>query len=76
MAYEYFKAKLKSNGDKAFWIGKLSDKCLPIRILLTLRFIHFAWKSFNVVFNEIQGQLTSSFFAMVPLYLQLRETGY
>jgi hypothetical protein len=36
----YFKAKLKSSGDRAspcfrpFWIGKLSDKCLPIRTLL------------------------------------------
>jgi hypothetical protein len=36
----YSKAKLKSSGDKAspcfrpFWIGKLSDKCLPIRTLL------------------------------------------
>jgi hypothetical protein len=33
----YSKAKLKSSGDRAspcfrpFWIGKLSDKCLPIR---------------------------------------------
>jgi hypothetical protein len=33
----YSKAKLKSSGDKAsscfspFWIGKLSDKCLPIQ---------------------------------------------
>jgi hypothetical protein len=33
----YSKAKLKSSGNKAspcfrpFWIGKLSDKCLPIQ---------------------------------------------
>jgi hypothetical protein len=38
------KAKLKSSGDKAspsfrpFWIGKLSDKCLPIRTLLYVSF--------------------------------------
>jgi hypothetical protein len=36
----YSKAKLKSGGDRAspcfrpFWIGKLSDKCLPIWTLL------------------------------------------
>jgi hypothetical protein len=35
----YSKAKLKSSGDRGspcfrpFWIGKLSDKCLPIRTL-------------------------------------------
>jgi hypothetical protein len=36
----YSKAKLKTSGNRAslcsrpFWIGKLSDKCLPIRTLL------------------------------------------
>jgi hypothetical protein len=40
----YSKAKLKSSGDKAspcfrpFWIGKLSDRCLPIRTLLYVSF--------------------------------------
>jgi hypothetical protein len=39
----YSKAKLKSSGDKAspcfrpFWLGKLSDKCVPIRTLYTFR---------------------------------------
>jgi hypothetical protein len=34
---EYSKAKLKRSGDEAapcvrpFWVGELSDKCLPIR---------------------------------------------
>jgi hypothetical protein len=42
----YSKAKLKSNGDKAspyfkpFWTGKLSDKCLSIRILLYVSVKH------------------------------------
>jgi hypothetical protein len=42
----YSKAKLKSSDDKAspcfrpFWIGKLSDKCLPIRTLLYVSFKH------------------------------------
>jgi hypothetical protein len=42
----YAKAKLKSCGDKAspsfkpFWIGKLSDKCLPIWTLLYASFKH------------------------------------
>jgi hypothetical protein len=36
----YSKAKLKSSGDRAspcfrpFWIGKLSDKCLPIPLVV------------------------------------------
>jgi hypothetical protein len=42
----YSKAKLKSIGDKSspcftpFWIAKLSDKCLRIRILLYVLFKH------------------------------------
>jgi hypothetical protein len=42
----YSKAKLKSGGDRAspyfrsFWIGKLSDKCLPIWTLLYVSFKH------------------------------------
>jgi hypothetical protein len=42
----YSKAKLKSSGDRAspcfrpFWIGNLSDKCLPIRTLLYVSFKH------------------------------------
>jgi hypothetical protein len=42
----YAKAKLKSYGDKAslcfklFWIGKRSDKCLPIWTLLYESFKH------------------------------------
>jgi hypothetical protein len=42
----YSKAKLNSSGDKAspcfrpFWIGKLSDKCLPILTLLYVSFKH------------------------------------
>jgi hypothetical protein len=42
----YSTAKLKSSGDRAtpyfrqFWIGKLSDKYLPIRPLLYVSFKH------------------------------------
>jgi hypothetical protein len=42
----YSKAKLKSSGDRTspwfrpFWIGKLSDKCLPIQTLLYVSFKH------------------------------------
>jgi hypothetical protein len=41
----YYKEKLKSNGDKAsyfrpFWIGNLSDKCLPVWTLLQVLFKH------------------------------------
>jgi hypothetical protein len=42
----YSKAKLESRGDKAspcfrpFWMGKLSDKCLPIWTLLYIKFKH------------------------------------
>jgi hypothetical protein len=42
----YSKAKLKSSADKLspcvrpFWIGKLSDKCLPIWTLLCVSFKH------------------------------------
>jgi hypothetical protein len=42
----YSKAKLKSSGDKAshcfrsVWIGKLSDKGLPIQTLLYVSFKH------------------------------------
>jgi hypothetical protein len=40
----YFKGKLKSSGSKttpcfrSFWIGKISDNCLPIQILLYVSF--------------------------------------
>jgi hypothetical protein len=40
----YSKSKLKSSGDRAspcfslFWIGRLLDKCLPIRTLLYVSF--------------------------------------
>jgi hypothetical protein len=43
---EYSKAALKTSGNRAapcfrpFWIGKLSDKCLPIRTLLYVSFKH------------------------------------
>jgi hypothetical protein len=42
----YSKAKLKGSGDRAspcfrpFWIGKLSDKCLPIQTLLYVSLKH------------------------------------
>jgi hypothetical protein len=41
----YSEAELKSSGDRAspfspFWIGKLSDKCLPIWTLLYVYFKH------------------------------------
>jgi hypothetical protein len=42
----YSKAKLKISGDKAspcfrlFWIGKLSDRCLPIWTLQHVSFKH------------------------------------
>jgi hypothetical protein len=42
----YSKGKLKSSDDKAspslkpYWIGKLSDKCVPIRTLLYVSFKH------------------------------------
>jgi hypothetical protein len=42
----YSKAKFKNSGDRTspcfrpFWIGKLSDKCLPIRTLLYVSFQH------------------------------------
>jgi hypothetical protein len=42
----YPKVKLKSSGDKtspyfkSFWIGKLSDKCLPIQTLLYVSIKH------------------------------------
>jgi hypothetical protein len=49
----YSKAKLESSGDKAsacfrpFWIGKLSDKCLPV------------WSLFYGSFNGNLISLTS-----------------
>jgi hypothetical protein len=42
----YYKAKLKSSGDRAspcfrpFGIGKRSDKCLPARNLINVSFRH------------------------------------
>jgi hypothetical protein len=42
----YSKGELKSSGDKAspcfrpFWIGKLSDKCLPMQTLIYVSFTH------------------------------------
>jgi hypothetical protein len=55
----YSKAKLKSSGDKAspcfrpFWIGKLSDKCLP---KYPLKFIT-RWDKREINKPEISGSM-------------------
>jgi hypothetical protein len=62
------KGKMKSCGDKAspcftpFWIGKLSDKGLPIRTLQTLRTVEMA-----VLVPEIMD---------TPLYQQHKMQGF
>jgi hypothetical protein len=51
----YSKAKLKCSGDGAspcfrpFWIGTISDKCLPIQTLLYVSFKHILIKCFSLL---------------------------
>jgi hypothetical protein len=51
----YSKAKLKSSGGRAshccrlFWIGKLSDICLPIPTLLCVLFKHVLMSLTNFI---------------------------
>jgi hypothetical protein len=53
----YSKAKLKNNSDtaspcfKPFWVGKLSEKCLPIWTLLYVSFKHILISLNNVMGN-------------------------
>jgi hypothetical protein len=52
---DYSKGKFKSSGFKAspcsrpFWIGKLWDKCLPIRTLLCVSFEHILISLTNLI---------------------------
>jgi hypothetical protein len=64
----YYRAKLKSSGNKAsscfkpFWIGKLSDKCLPIWTLLYVSFKHIliSLTNFMGIQNSIRILYTTS----------------
>jgi hypothetical protein len=54
----YSKARLESSGDRAspcfrpFWIGKLSDKCLPMQILLQVSCVLELWMEGTCEYTE------------------------